>query len=117
MQAQTSPSGWQRRLSEASSPEDVVGIANEFLAQWSQEELAQLPVDCAPAAMVDAGQLTDYALKLAHRHTIGSGDLSAMHRMATFFTKAALRVYKIDEIVGAMRDREEVERPRPRGDA
>ena len=64
--------------------------------------------------MADAGQITDYALKLAHRQTGGIGDLSAMHRMETFFTKAALRIYKINEIVDAMKDREEVEQPRRR---
>lgn len=107
--------GWQRRLSEASTPEEVVVVANEFLSQWSREELAELPNDCKPGAMADARQLTDHALKLAHRHTVGIGDLSALHRMETFFTKAALRVYRIEEILATMRGREEqVERPQRR---
>ena len=89
--------GWQRRLDQASTREAVVEIVNDFLALWTHAEIVQLPHDCAPGNMDNADQVSDYALKLARRHTIGVGDLSGMHRMATFFTKAALRIFQIDE--------------------
>jgi hypothetical protein len=89
--------GWQHRLDEASTPEDVVDVVHDFLALWKQEDIEELPFDCRPGGMASAAQVNSYALKLARRHTIGIGDVSAMHRMATFFTKAALRLYQINE--------------------
>ena len=91
--------GWQRRLDDASTSQEVVDIANDFLALWTRDELAQLPPDCKPEQVRDAGQLNTYALKLAHRDTIAPGGISSLHRMATFFTKAALRIFQIKDNV------------------
>ena len=90
---------WQRRLDDAATKEEIVAIANDFLMQWSEEELAQLPDDCQPRPMENADQVNAYALKLAHRDTVVPGYASALHRMATFFTKAALRAFQIDEMI------------------
>jgi hypothetical protein len=94
-----SAAGWQRRLNEASTEEDVVLVVNEFLASWKAEEIAQLPLDCKPGVIENAAEVNSYALWLAHRHTIGVGDVSAMHRMATYFTRAALRIFQINEVL------------------
>ena len=92
-----SPSGWQQRLNDAFTKEDVVGIVHDFLALWSREEIAQLQSDCVPGRIVHADDVNTYALKLAYRHTLETGDASAMHRMATFFTRAALRIFELDD--------------------
>ncbi len=93
--------GWQRRLDDSSTPQEVVEVANDFLALWTSEELAQLPLDCLPDPLAGAGQLNSYALKLAHRDTITTGAVSPLHRMATFFTKAALRLFQIEDTTHA----------------
>ena len=93
-----SGSGWQRRLNDAATKEEVVAVANDFLAQWTPEDMALIPDDCQPHPMEDTDQINSYALKLARRDTIAPGHVSALHRMATFFTKAALRVFQIDDL-------------------
>jgi hypothetical protein len=98
-----SAAAWQDRLNEASTREEVVLVVQDFLALWKPEEIAQLPPDCMPGTMEDAAQVNSYALKLAHRHTIWIGDVSALHRMATFFTKAALRVFQINDLSAQVR--------------
>jgi hypothetical protein len=90
-------SGWQHRLDAASTKEGVVQIVDDFLALWRADEIAQLPPDCRPGVIDCATQVNSYALKLARRHTIGNGDATEMHRMAIFFTKAALRLFEIKE--------------------
>jgi hypothetical protein len=94
---------WQDRLNEASTREDVVLVVQDFLALWNTEEIAQLPSDCVPGTIENAAQVNSYALKLARRHTIWIGDVSALHRMATFFTRAALRVFQINDISAQVR--------------
>jgi hypothetical protein len=98
---------WQHRLEEAATAEAVLHVVNDFLAPWTPEEIAQLPADCRPGVFEDTEQVNLYALKLARRHTIGIGEVSVMHRMATFFTKAALRAFQINEaFLGDMPSRE-----------
>jgi len=92
-----SPAGWQQRLNDAFTKKDVIDVVHDFLARWSREEIAQLQPDCKPGRMVHPDDVNTYALKLAYRHTLESGDSSAMHLMATFFTRAALRIFEIDE--------------------
>jgi hypothetical protein len=93
-----SAAAWQNRLDEASTRDEVVLVVQDFLALWKPEEIAQLPADCLPGTIEDADQVNSYALKLARKHTIGTGDVSPLHRMATFFTKAALRVFQINDL-------------------
>jgi hypothetical protein len=88
---------WQRRLDAAMTSDSVVLVVNEFLILWTPDELARLPLDCAPGRFNTSEQVKSYALKLARRHMIGEDDASALHRMATFFTRAALRIFKINE--------------------
>jgi hypothetical protein len=89
--------GWQHRLDEASTHEAVVRIVDDFLALWRADEIAQLPPDCRPGVIGNAAEVNNYAMKLARRHTIGNGDATEMHRMAIFFTKAALRLFEIKD--------------------
>jgi hypothetical protein len=98
--------GWQHRLDEASTTDAVVRVVNDFLALWTPEEIALLPADCKPGVFDNTEQVNHYALKLARRHTIGIGEVSAMHRMATFFTKAALRAFQINEVFRDVRNDE-----------
>ena len=102
-QATISAEGWQRRLNEASTEDGVVVVVEEFLALLSQEEIAQVPEDCRPGVIDDAARVNSYALQLARQPTIGIGEFSAMHRMTTFFIRAALRIVQIREFVAGVR--------------
>jgi hypothetical protein len=91
------PIGWQGRLNEALTQEAVVAAAQDFVAVLSPAEKRQLPEECRPAALDSAHQVTVFALMLAHRHDGDAKSAPALHRLATFFTKAALRIYQINE--------------------
>jgi hypothetical protein len=84
---------WQGRLDEASSEDAVVVVCRDFLALWTPKELAELPAICLPQVIVEGDEVNTYALKLI-RH-LGVGDRASapmLHRMSTFFTRAALRL-------------------------
>jgi hypothetical protein len=89
--------GWQGRLNEAPTREAVVGVVGEFISILADTEIGELPADCRPGPMDDAQQVTVFALMLAHRHNGDPKAAPALHRLATFFTKAALRIYQIGE--------------------
>ena len=89
--------GWQGRLAEASTPESVVDVVQEFVAGIGAAERDQLPDDCRPGAMGNVQQVIVFAMKLVHRHDGDPKSAPMLHRMTTFFTRAALRVYQIQE--------------------
>ncbi len=88
--------GWQGHLNEAATQRDVVCVCNQFLTMWSAAELAELPESCRPKAVMDLADVNPYAVKLVLE--LGDRDSTTartMHRMSTFFTKAALRLAEI----------------------
>lgn len=89
--------GWHGRLSEASTQDAVVGVVREFVSILADSDLDELPTGCRPGPMENAQHVTVFALMLAHRHTGDPKAAPALHRVATFFTKAALRIYQIGE--------------------
>ena len=90
--------GWQARLKEASTPQDVVAVARDFLALRTSQELALLPEDCRPGEMRDEEDVTRYALKLASSNPDpDSVEAGALRRVGTFFTRAALKIVELRE--------------------
>jgi hypothetical protein len=91
-----SATGWQGRLNDASSADDVVDVCREFLGLWTPEEIAQLPPSCRPHDDLDAHDVTPYALKLIQ--FVGVGDRATapmLYKLSAFFTKAALRMAQV----------------------
>ena len=88
--------GWQGRLNEASTLEGVARVCNEFLASITPDEFDELPPSCRPRPEVTSRDVSPYALALIRQ--LGVGDrvgAPALHRLTTFFTKAALRLEQI----------------------
>ena len=92
-----SPIGWQARLTESATPAMVVAVAQDFLAALGAPELEEMPADCRPGPIDNPQHVMVYALRLAHRHDGDAKSAPALHRVATFFTRAALRLYQIAE--------------------
>lgn len=92
----TAIGSWEWRLEEACTPEAVVEVTRDFLALWSPEEIARLPEECRPAKLVDANDVTEYAFILVRRSCADDrmSDRELL-RMATFFTRASLRLSQI----------------------
>lgn len=89
-------SEWHGYLKEAATEKDVVAVCNRFLTLWTFEELGRLPAACQPKTVVEVEDVAPYALKLLV--PLGKGDATTapmLHRMSTFFTKAALRLTQI----------------------
>lgn len=87
---------WHTRLNEAARIEHVVGVVRDYLAQWSPVDLARLPGPCRPGRIVDADDITLYALILVKEefNRDPKGD-AALTLMACFFAAASRRVSQI----------------------
>ena len=88
--------GWQGRLNEASTTDDVAVVCGAFLASMTPVALADLPAACQPKEHLEVQDISPYALSLIRQ--LGIGDRSsapALHEVTTFFTKAALRLAQI----------------------
>lgn len=88
--------GWQGRLDAATSREDVVGVARDFLALVTPEEVASMPADCRPAKLVDGEDVANYAVTLARRSC--DPDCFEDHnlqRIAAFFGDALGRLSQL----------------------
>jgi hypothetical protein len=83
---------WFDQLAEASSPEDVVRVAQDFIATWTPAEIATLPRALRPGSMKFPEEVVDYAFTLV-RADVDSGSRNELvTRMAAFFAEASWRV-------------------------
>jgi hypothetical protein len=88
--------GWQGRLNEAPTADDVVKVCNDFLASFTPDAIAELPASCRAQEPVRIGDINPYALRLIRQHGIGArASAPVLHDVSTFFTKAALRLAQI----------------------
>jgi hypothetical protein len=90
------PRSWQDAVRAADTEDDVLDLVRDFLAQFSPEEVAQLPHDCRPAKIIDARDVTEYAFELARNRCDEAGDgADVLHRLSAFFTDANERLAEI----------------------
>jgi hypothetical protein len=90
--------GWQAELDLASNEDEIAAVCNEFLNTWTADELSELPSSCRLADGIDGEAIGPYAIRLIA--ALGTGDRASapmLHKMATFFTKAALRLVDVME--------------------
>ena len=90
------PTTWNSSLDDATTADAVTSICDRFVTAWTFQELGQLPAACQPNDVVETDDVSPYALKLVER--LGERDAAAapmLHRMSTFFSKAALRLAQI----------------------
>jgi hypothetical protein len=88
--------GWQAHLNECSTQAQIVAACNQFLAMWSRGDLAELPEACHPKDAVALEDVGPYALKLVVQlELVDVASAPMLHRMSTFFTRAALRLAEI----------------------
>jgi hypothetical protein len=86
--------GWPGLLEVAASTEEVVSLAKDFLAAWSPEEIAALPVECQPRRLIDGDDVTFYAFDLV-KHQCDQRRNARVGKMAAFFSSASLRLSQI----------------------
>lgn len=93
----TASVSWAGRLAQARSHADVVGVARDFLAMISPEEMSLLPGDCRPGKLVDGEDIANYAVTLARRSCTKAnlGDPN-LQRIAAFLSEALARIAQIN---------------------
>ncbi len=88
--------GWADRLNHASAVEEIINVVKDYLAQWTPEELANLPEACRPGRIADSDDITLCAFALVREQFKAEDrDDAALARMATFFTGASRRLSQI----------------------
>ena len=90
------PITWQDRLNLASTEAEVVVAVKEFVAQFTPDEISDLPKHCRPGKFFDANDITSFAFALV-QHQCGDNAESAkvVQRLASFFSNASIRLAEI----------------------
>ncbi len=91
---------WFAQLDNAQSGTAVVAIVRDYLALWSPEEIALLPIAVRPGRVRDASDITELHARLVeeYRKTRASGDpLAALQRLTGFFARASVRIAQVGE--------------------
>lgn len=87
---------WHLALHRAASRAEVMEIANEFVRQWSDEELAELPDGCRPwKEIVEAAEIHFLKHLLAFHDLQHEQGWPLLHSMCLFFRGASLRVLQL----------------------
>ena len=86
---------WLHQLERATTLDEVVAIARDYLATWTPEEIARLPRDCRPGRLrepEDVEELHSCAVD-AYRTTRASGDeLTTLQLLTSFIVRASQRI-------------------------
>lgn len=89
---------WYRHIDDALSVEQVVAVARDFLASWTPQEVARLPVGCRPSRIRDESDVIDLHERLVdeYRTTRSSGDeLTALQLITGVMVRASLRIAEL----------------------
>jgi hypothetical protein len=88
--------GWQGRLNESSTTDDVAAVCDEYLSLLTSQQRAEIPESCLPPAHIGVPEISPYALKLIRQLGVGNrASAPVLHELTTFFTQAALRLAQI----------------------
>jgi hypothetical protein len=91
---------WFGQLESAQSPSAIAAIVRDYLALWSPEEIALLPVAVRPGRVRDGADVSELNGRLveAYRNTRATGDaLAALQRLSGFFARAAVRIGQLGD--------------------
>lgn len=86
---------WLQQIDAAKSPFEVVAITRDYLASWTPEELARLPVPCRPGRVKDdqdIAQLHGCLVEEYGRNRLTGEELVALQRMTSFIVRSSVRI-------------------------
>ena len=93
-------SAWHQRVDTAQSPDEVLGIARDYLSSLSAADLVSVPEDCRPARLDDQSDIDFWNLRLAEelRSIWGTQREGQMvTEMAQFFLHASVRLSRLSD--------------------
>lgn len=91
---------WYHLLDSATSPLEVVSVSRDYIASWTPQELAYLPVDCRPGKLRDRSDIEFLHDKLVdeYRDSHASGEaLTRLQELTSFIVRAAIRIAELSE--------------------
>ena len=89
---------WYSHLDRAKTVGDAVAVARDFMATWSPEELALLPMQCRPGRLRDQEDIETLhgTLVEAYRLSRATGvELDALQRLTSFVVRASIRIAEL----------------------
>ena len=86
---------WRQRLNAARAPQEVVGIARDFLAAFTPYELHALPDRCRPPAKLFAEDVSHFAFDLVRQDCTEAAEADVVPRLASFFAHASARLAQL----------------------
>ena len=93
---------WQDRLDLALTGADVVVSAQDFVAQFSDGEIEELPEVCRPGKFLDASDVTAYSFMVVRNHRAGNTETAArVHSLASFSSNASIRISQLAQAAPA----------------
>lgn len=98
---------WGERLANAHEIGDILTVANDFIAQMTPAELADLPTNLRPSRMEGAEQVASYALDVVRHRCLSTPSTAdgLVCRLALFFSAATLRLAQVSRKRGQEQQR------------
>jgi hypothetical protein len=91
-----SPMSWHMVLDCATTPEEVISVARDFVASFTPYEVEFLPPECRPHKIVDAKDVSEYAFELTRASCDEKGEGATIAaKFKAFFADAAERLAKL----------------------
>src|SRR5947209_17003365 len=87
---------WQQLLASATTPDEVISAARNFVAGIDHVQLSKLPPACQPGKLLDVEDVNSFAYELI-RHHCGENDENAqtVQQLSGFFSQAAVRLSQL----------------------
>jgi hypothetical protein len=88
---------WRQLLAAASTADEVISVARDFVAGIDPVALAKIPHDCHPRRLFDAHDIGSYAYDLMRHQYQGAdaGVAETVQQLAAFFSQATIRLSQI----------------------
>ena len=85
-------------LRAASSEQDLVRLAQDYIALWTPEELASIPRNCRPGHVRDGEDLADAAMELTRARIASFEAEPPLVEMEAFFAHACVRLSQLEAL-------------------
>lgn len=86
---------WIDRIDAATTIDEAMDLARVYMAQFSPQEIGSLPPRCRPRKLVDASDLTEFALDLVRETCIDPEPSPTVMKMAAVISHASSRISEI----------------------
>jgi hypothetical protein len=95
---------WFALIDSAKTPAEVLGVARDFMATWTPEELGRLPESCRPGKLRDADDIESLHACLVeeYRRSRATGPaLKSLQELTSFMVRASIRLAEITDPKGS----------------